>query len=366
MLRYIRRSFGGRPELGRGHNFANMNTISPELAQELKKHPFPDSGKLRPTASPLQLRAARATHLAGLRHLYPIPGPIPEAVKEKEHLVKVRDGKDIRIMIYTPTKPSSSGSPLIVMFHEGGWCMGDLTDEALNCRMFSRDLGAVCVNVEYRLAPEASFPTGVNDSWDVLKWCAQEASPTSSLLPADPSIGFIVGGASAGGNISAVLCQIGRDEGLQPPLTGQYLCVPALLSPKAVPDKWKGQYRSRTEAVSDPILKLAKPGSTSATADALKPDVFSPLYSPLLHENLSKLPAAFFQLCGLDPLKDEGVLYEKLLREDHGTRTKVEIYEGFGHMFWTNWPLMRRSTEFVNDTLVGVQWLLTIGSQEDA
>ena len=37
-----------------------------------------------------------------------------------------------------------------MMYHEGGFSMGDLTDEDLNCRMFTRDLGAVCVNVEYR------------------------------------------------------------------------------------------------------------------------------------------------------------------------------------------------------------------------
>lgn len=366
MFRHLNRKLRQILQLDDGRRTVKMTSIHPELAKELKEHPFPDSGKLGPDASILQLRAARATHLAGLRHLYPIPGPIPEVVKETEHLVKVRDGTEIRIIIYTPTKPPATGSPLIVMFHEGGWCMGDLTDEALNCRMFSRDLGAVCVNVEYRLAPEAPFPTGVNDSWDVLQWCALEASPPSSLLPADPKLGFIVGGASAGGNISAVLCQISRDEGLQPPLTGQFLCVPALLSPEAVPEKWKGQYCSRAEADSDPILKLAKPGSTSEMMNALKPDPFSPLFSALLHENLGGLPAAFFQLCSLDPLKDEGVLYEKLLREDHETETKLQIYEGFGHMFWTNWPLMNQSTEFVNDTLTGVKWLLMRGARKDA
>lgn len=99
--------------------------------------------------------------------------------------------------------------------------------------------------------------------------------------------------------------------------------------------------------------------------NALKPDPFSPLFSPLLHENLGRLPTAFFQLCGLDPLKDEGVLYEKLLRKDHGTMTKLEIYDGFGHVFWTNWPLMNRSMEFVNDTLAGVQWLLKVGTRKD-
>lgn len=340
-----------------------MNTVDPELAKELKEHPMPDASK-HGSATGLQLRANRAAHLAGLRHLYVIPGPVPDAVTETEHFVEVRDGAQIRVIIYTPTKAPATGSPLIAMFHEGGWCMGDLTDEALNCRMFSRDLGAVCVNVEYRLAPEAVFPTGVHDCWDVLKWCAQEASPSSSILPADPNLGFIVGGASAGGNISAVLCQLGRDEALQPPLTGQYLCVPALLAPEAVPEKWKAQYCSRMEAESDPILKQTKLGSANGMMLALKPDPFSPLFSPLLHENLAGLPAAFFQLCGLDPLKDEGVLYEKILREDHGIKTKLEVYEGFGHMFWTNWPLMKRSTEFVKDTLVGVKWLLQVGTRE--
>ena len=41
-------------------------------------------------------------------------------------------------------------TPLIIMYHEGGWCLGDLTDEDLNCRMFTKELGAVCINVDYR------------------------------------------------------------------------------------------------------------------------------------------------------------------------------------------------------------------------
>lgn len=28
----------------------------------------------------------------------------------------------------------------------------------------------MCVNVDYRLAPEFSFPIPVNDAWDSLKW----------------------------------------------------------------------------------------------------------------------------------------------------------------------------------------------------
>lgn len=69
-------------------------------------------------------------------------------------MIPVRKGARIRIRIYTSIKPlpegSGKGRPVIVMYHEGGWSMGDLTDEEVNCRLFARDLGAVCINVEYR------------------------------------------------------------------------------------------------------------------------------------------------------------------------------------------------------------------------
>lgn len=233
---------------------------------------------------------------------------------------------------------------------------GDLSDEDMNCRLWSRDLDAVCVNVEYRLAPEHTFPTGVNDAWDVVKWCAATASTSSDVLPADPRKGFIVSGASAGGNLAAVMCQLARDEGLDPPLTGQYLCVPALLWPDVVPSKWEKDYRSRSESTNDPVLKL-NPEASKDLISALKPDTASPLFSPLLHPSLQGLPPAFFQLGGLDPLRDEGLIYERELRE-LGTETKMVVYDGYGHMFWTNWPGMKRSREFWVDMREGMRWLV--------
>lgn len=67
------------------------------------------------------------------------------------HEAPTLDGHTISVRLYQPAKgPPEGGSPLVMMYHEGGWSMGDLTDEDLNCRMFARDLGCVCVNVEYR------------------------------------------------------------------------------------------------------------------------------------------------------------------------------------------------------------------------
>ncbi|KAL6707615.1 hypothetical protein ACN47E_003965 [Coniothyrium glycines] len=321
--------------------------MSPEYKKAFEERPISIGG-----SDLFEHRAARAAHLDKLRPLYPIPGPIPESVSESIHTVPTRDGAHIRVRVYQPVAAApEGGSPLIMMYHEGGWSMGDLTDEDLNCRMFTRDLGAVCVNVEYRLAPEHKFPIGVNDCWDALKW----ALANSRALHATPTAGLVVGGASAGGNISAVLAVLARDEKLEPPVTGQYLCVPALLPDTNVPPHLTHLYQSRTGNGNDPVLQKVDGNMLQAVYGPEKDSLlWDPFNHPKGHEGLAK---AFFQVGGLDPLRDEAVLYDRVLREA-GVLTRFELYPGFGHMFWTNYPEMERSREFVKDTLKGVRWLL--------
>lgn len=57
--------------------------------------------------------------------------------------------------------------------------------------------------------------------------------------------------------MSAVMALLSRDEKLDPPITGQYLSVPALLSPGNVPRDLQDQYRSRSSSLEDPVLKGA-------------------------------------------------------------------------------------------------------------
>lgn len=64
-----------------------------------------------------------------------------------------------------------------------------------------------------------------------------------------------MGGASAGGAITGVLSQLSRMEGLEPPITGQYLAVPVIFPPGEVPERYKDEFLSPWENNSDPILK---------------------------------------------------------------------------------------------------------------
>ena len=114
----------------------------------LKSHPLP----WPPDGSDVFARREhRAAMLREKHHLRYLAGAIPE-VTEQDRSIPVRDGSEIIVRVYQPVNSAvrADGSPLIVMYHEGGWSMGDLSDEETNCRLFSRDLGAVCVNVEYR------------------------------------------------------------------------------------------------------------------------------------------------------------------------------------------------------------------------
>ena len=70
------------------------------------------------------------------------------------------------------------------------------------------------------------------------------------------------------------------------------------------------------------------------------------------------VPPAFFQVCGMDPLRDEGLIYERVLREEYGIPTRLNLYPGHGHYFWTNFPTLALSKKFVSDALEGVRWLL--------
>ena len=90
-----------------------------------------------------------------------------------------------------------------------------------------------------------------------------------------------------------------------------------------------------------------------------KPDRRSTLYVPFNHPNgHAGLPPVYLQVCGLDYLRDEAVLYEKVLREQ-GVKTEMKVYPGLPHGFWSFMPQLKVSAAFIEDTVQGFAWLLT-------
>ena len=269
--------------------------------------------------------------------------------KKTKIVFPAADGTEQAAFLYQPSI-TKSDSPLIVMFHGGGFCLGAAEAEEQGCRMFVNAFGAVCLSVEYRLAPDHKFPTAPSDAWDALKFAASEAKSWGAF----PERGFIVGGNSAGGNLAAMLSHKARDERLSPPLTGQFLSCPWLSSPDKVPEKYKHLSFSYLQNESVPVLP-------KKTLDAyymnylpdLNDDRFDILNYSTGHQNL---PPAYFTVCGQDPFRDENLIYDTILRE-HGIPTKVDVFPGMPHGYWIFYPTYPGSNTARNLMLRGMGWL---------
>jgi len=186
-----------------------------------------------------------------------------------------------------------------------------------------------------------------------------QISENSGKLGADASKGFVLGGTSAGGNIAIVLSHLARDEALSPLLTGLYLNVPLVLAPEAVPEKYLPLYKSREQNAYSPVLSKAFMDMYTEAYEAdLQSYVWSPINWPGGEKAHAGLPRTYFQICGLDVLRDEGLIYERVLREDHGIETRVDVYPGLPHMFVPNYPSHSSSKKYPKDTLAGLGWLL--------
>ena len=279
-------------------------------------------------------------------------GAPPPEVKQTELTYTTSDGRKNRAKLYQPDPAPKDGSPLIVMFHGGGFCIGAPEGEEQSCRNFTLAFGATCISAAYGLAPDYKFPCAIKDSWDALKWAAENATSWG----ADPSKGFVVGGTSAGGNISAVLSLMARDEKLSPPLTGQYLAIPATAANKSkIPEKYKEYYLSMEQNKDASVLPI---DAIKMFMEGYSPNENDWRYSPISHPDGHKdLPNAVFQIDGADPLRDEAFIYEDILQES-GSKTKVYIYPGVPHGHWGFFPFLKQSDKFRREQVDALGWLL--------
>jgi acetyl esterase/lipase len=139
----------------------------------------------------------------------------------------VCDAGPVKIRLYQQKQQQQQ--QLMVYFHGGGFTVShvDSADYDHLCAKFARR-GYSVASVEYRLAPEHPFPAALIDAYDALLWCAGTrghaphasksggggggGSSSSSGIRIDGRRGIILAGDSAGGNLSAVLSQLLRDN----------------------------------------------------------------------------------------------------------------------------------------------------------
>ncbi|KAF5009165.1 hypothetical protein FDECE_4609 [Fusarium decemcellulare] len=283
-----------------------------------------------------------------------LDGP-PHELTERDIEIPVRDSSSILAYVYARSKESTDALPIFLFFHGGGFCIGSRHDDLESNRIIASKTSIIVVSLEYRLAPEHPFPQAIHDGFDALHWIAN--NPSQVHPAASPSSGLIVGGTSAGGSIANAVVYLNRDLGSPVTVTGQLLSVAPLLPPPVVPRKYQDDYISnkQNKDVAIPSEEL-----TQLFLAAYKPDKTSPLAVPAIHPSgHAGIPPTYLQACGLDGLRDESLIYQRILEHENGIATRLDLYPGLPHHFWDFFPQLTKQVEKrTNDTVEGIRWLL--------
>ena len=89
-----------------------------------------------------------------------------------------------------------------------------------------------------------------------------------------------------------------------------------------------------------------------------KPDVHSPDWSPFNYtEPHEGKPPCYIQVSGADPMRDDGLIYERALRKA-GVKTKLDVYPGVPHWHFGFFPSLQASKKAQSDAMYGIGWLL--------
>jgi acetyl esterase len=226
-------------------------------------------------------------------------------------------GGNIPVRLYSPA--AEAVLPVVVYFHGGGWVIGDIASHDGVCRKLATASGLTIISVDYRLAPENTFPCAAEDCYAATRWIAEHGAE----LGVDGSR-LAIAGDSAGGNLSAVTAILARDRGA-PTIAFQCLIYPATdgtMSFPSVKENAEGYLLTRDD------MRWFYDHYAGPDVDRKNP-MLSPLYAP----DLSGLPPALILTAEYDPLRDEGEAYADALQQA-GVSARASRYDGLIHGFF--------------------------------
>jgi acetyl esterase/lipase len=268
-------------------------------------------------------------------------------------VVKTSSGRGVTVTsrtVGTPPVPVTVTTPHgnrlrpgVLYIHGGGMVLGSPQSEALGSGRTARDLDAVVVSPDYRLAPEHPFPAAIDDCMSTLHWMRTAADE----LGIDPDR-IAVTGSSAGGGLSAAVAQRAHDEGIA--LRAQGLVYPMLDDRSALRD-----HGNRGRFLWTPASNRF--GWTAYLGREPRLDHAPDYAAAGRRENLSGLAPAWVGVGDLDLFHDEAVDYAQRLQAA-GVPCELVTVPGMYHGadgLARNAPAMvdfRRSvTEFLRDRL---------------
>ncbi|MFM2153405.1 MAG: Carboxylesterase NlhH [Pseudomonadota bacterium] len=220
-------------------------------------------------------------------------------------LESIRDAAvaGVRVRRYVP---AGAAAGTVVFFHGGGWVLGDLQSHDVLAARLATATRRIVVSVDYRLAPEDTYPAAIEDALTVFD--ALEGP-------------VVVAGDSAGGNLAAVVANERRGG-----VAAQLLAYPVVDCGTEHPSYAafaEGHFLTR---------ETMRFFTRTYVPDAARR--VEPRCSPLRTPSLVGAPPAYVLLAGCDPLRDEGRAYAERLGKA-GVDLMVDEVPGTIHGFFS-------------------------------
>lgn len=223
--------------------------------------------------------------------------------------------------------PGSRDDGAFLYIHGGGFVAGSpRTHRPLTWRL-TKEIGVPVYAIDYRLAPEHCFPAGLDDCVVAYRALLARGIAARSIL---------IGGDSAGGNLTLTLALRLKAEGL--PLPAALIC----LSP-ATDMTGSGESR-HTNAEADAMF-------VPEMMDSLMPvycpgvEERDPFVSPLFGD-LSGFPPTLFQVGEREMLRDDSVRMAAAIKAAGG-EARLEIWPKVWHVWQLNADMLPEAREAI-------------------
>ena len=238
-------------------------------------------------------------------------GPIKRLEEAEDRVIHGKRG-DVPVRVFVPNEVKG----VYLHIHSGGFVlMRPYYFDELLSETAERSKVAV-VSVDYRLAPEDPYPAAPDDCETVALWLAENARSEFG------SEKLVIGGESAGGNLSAVTLVRMRDRHGFTGFSGAnlvYGCYDVRMTPS------QRRWGERNLILSTPIIEWFHDHYVPVEKRH-DPDV-SPLFA-----DLCNMPPALFTVGTLDPLLDDTLfMHARWLAA--GNRSELAVYPGGIHVF---------------------------------
>lgn len=270
------------------------------------------------TASELRQAANTARECSSSRLI--AESGLANKVELRTSSIATRDGLHIPLRRYSPRRHQHDNDTrkCLLYFHGGGFLFGSETSDDYLCSNIAETLDIVVLSVIYRHTPDWVHPTQHHDAEDAVLYIASNAHS----LGIDLNAGLSVLGISAGAGLAAASVlrdlEASRKAAGCSIIRGAVLIIPWLIHVDNYPIQLfnspdvsaKVQCRN-APVVPWPRLKMFSDllGNGGDNSNPLLNTALSPA------SELQGWPKTGIMVAGMDPLRDDGLLFAKRLEE---------------------------------------------------